>query len=69
MADRDRRCGGGTLALEAALEIAEALGIPIPEAYRDGVVVSYRRLLEQAALVIAAPLPDTPLDHQADFVP
>lgn len=60
--------------MDAALEIAEQLGLPIPEAYRDGVIANYRRLLEQAALVMAAPLSETPLtgtphDHQADFVP
>ena len=51
------------------LEIAEQLGIPVPEAYRDGVLANYRRLLEHAALVMAAPLPETPQDPQADFVP
>ena len=55
--------------MKEILEIAERLGIPVPEAYRDGVIVNYHRLLEQAALVMAAPLPDASQDHQADFVP
>ena len=55
--------------MDAVVEVAEQLGLPIPEACREGVVANYRRLLEQAALVMAAPLPETPQDHQADFVP
>jgi len=55
--------------MDAILEIAERLGIAVPEAYRDGVIVNYQRLLEQAAVVMAAPLPDTCQDDHADFVP
>lgn len=55
--------------MDAVLEIAEQLGLPIPEAYRDGVVANYRRLLEQAALVMAAPALDAVQDHQTEFIP
>ncbi len=55
--------------LAAIREIAERLGLPIPEAYRDGVIANYERLLQQAALVMAAPLSETSEDHRADFVP
>ena len=55
--------------LNAILEIAETLGFPVPEAYGEGVIANYERLLQQAALVMAAPLPETYEDHQADFVP
>jgi hypothetical protein len=51
------------------LEIAERLGLPVPEAYRDGVIANWERLLLQAALVMAAPLPDEQQDPQADFIP
>jgi len=50
-------------------ETAERLGIPVPEAYRETVLANYERLLQQAALVMAAPLPDAQQDHLADFVP
>ena len=43
--------------LDAILRIAAALAIPVDETYRDGVIVNYERLLQQAALVMAAPLP------------
>jgi 1-carboxybiuret hydrolase subunit AtzG-like len=46
--------------LDAILRIAAALGIPLDEAYRDGVITNYERLLQQAALVMAVPLPETP---------
>jgi hypothetical protein len=46
--------------LDAILRIAAALGIPVDEAYRDGVITNYERLLQQAALVMAVPLPETP---------
>ena len=52
-----------------ALKIAGMLGFPVPEAYREGVIVNYERLLQQAALVMAAPLPESPEDYLADFVP
>src|SRR5438445_290085 len=39
---------------DAILQIAETLGFPVPEAYRDGVIANYERLLQQAALVIGA---------------
>ena len=55
--------------MKEVLEIAKRLGIPVPKAYRDGVIANYQRLLEQAALVMAAPLPEASQDHQADFVP
>jgi hypothetical protein len=45
--------------LDAILRIAAALGIPVDEAYRDGVIANYERLLQQAALVMAVPLPET----------
>ena len=51
------------------LEIAERLGLPIPQAYREGVIANWERLLIQAALVMAAPVPDQQQDHQADFIP
>jgi hypothetical protein len=52
----------------AILEIAASLGIPVPEAYRDGVIANYERLLLQAALVMAFPLPETS-DSPAEFEP
>ena len=55
--------------LDAILKVAEMLGFPVPEAYRGGVIANYERLLQQAALVMAAPLPETHEDHQAEFVP
>ena len=55
--------------MEEIFEIAERLGLPVPAAYRDSVLANYQRLLDQAALVMAAPLPETSEDHQADFVP
>ena len=55
--------------MEGVLEIAERLGIPVPGAYREGVIANYERLLRQAALVMAAPLPEASEDHRADFVP
>jgi len=55
--------------LDAILEIAETLGFPVPESYRDGVIANCQRLLQQAALVMAAPLPETSENHRADFVP
>jgi hypothetical protein len=55
--------------LYAILEIAASLGIPVAEAYRGGVLENYERLLQQAALVMAAPLPDTGEDHHAEFEP
>jgi hypothetical protein len=50
------------------LAIAERLGFPIPEPYRAGVAEAYARLLEQAALVMAAELEGKP-DTGTDFVP
>ena len=55
--------------MDAVLEIAARLGTRIPEAYRDGVAANYERLLQQAALVMAAPVSEASQDHQADFVP
>jgi hypothetical protein len=55
--------------VEDILAIAERLGVAAPEAYREGVIANWERLLQQAALVMAAPLPKTPQDHQPDFVP
>ena len=46
--------------LDAILRIAAALGVPVDEAYRDGVIANYERLLQQAALVMSVPLPETP---------
>ena len=48
---------------------ANMLGIAVPEAYRDGVITNYERLLQQAALVMAAPLHGSTDDHLVDFVP
>lgn len=48
--------------LDAILRIATALGIPMDEAYRDSVIANYERLLQQAALVMAVPLPESPAD-------
>jgi hypothetical protein len=45
--------------LDAILRIAAALGVPVDEAYRDGMIANYDRLLQQAALVMAVPLPET----------
>ena len=47
--------------------IAERLGFPIPEAYRDSVAQAFARLLEQAALVMAAEVPGD--GGGTDFVP
>ena len=55
--------------MEDVLAIAERLGISVPEAYREGVIANWERLLQQAALVMAVPLPKTPQDHRPDFVP
>ena len=52
----------------AILEIATSLGIPVAEAYRNGVIASYERLLVQASLVMAFPLPETS-DSPAEFEP
>jgi hypothetical protein len=52
----------------AVLEIAAALGIPVAEAYRDSVIANYERLLQQAALVMAFPLPESS-DSPAEFEP
>ena len=52
----------------AILEIAALLGIPVAEAYRDGVIANYERLLQQAALVMAFPLPES-RDGPAEFEP
>ena len=54
--------------LDAFLEIAASLGIPLPEAYRDNVIANYERLLQEAALVMAFPLPESQ-DSPAEFVP
>jgi hypothetical protein len=54
--------------LSAILEIAASLGIPVPEAYRDGVIANYERLLQQALLVMAFPLPES-RDSPAEFDP
>ena len=54
--------------LDAILEVSALLGIPVAEAYRDGVVANYERLLEQAALVMAVATPDT-ADDLSDFEP
>jgi hypothetical protein len=53
---------------DAILEVATALGIPVDEAYRDSVIANYERLLQQAALVLAAPLPEA-LAGPAEFEP
>lgn len=55
--------------MDDIFEIAGRLGLPVPAAYRDSVLANYERLLVQAALVMAAPLPESSQDHQADFVP
>jgi hypothetical protein len=52
----------------AILEIATLLGIPVAEAYRDGVIENYKRLLAQASLVMAFPLPETSY-NQSEFEP
>jgi hypothetical protein len=52
----------------AILEIATSLGIPVAEAYRNGVIASYERLLVQASLVMAFPLPETS-DSPSEFEP
>ena len=46
--------------LDSILRIAAALGVPVDEIYRDGVIANYERLLQQAALVMAVPLPEAP---------
>lgn len=46
--------------LDAILKIAAVLAIPVDETYRDSVIANYQRLLQQAALVMAAPLPEAP---------
>ena len=50
------------------LEIAASLGIPVAKAYRDGVIANYERLLLQASLVMAFPLPETS-NSPAEFEP
>jgi hypothetical protein len=55
--------------LGAILQIADRLGFPVPEAYRAGVIANYERLMQQAALVMAAPLSEIHEDHRAEFVP
>jgi len=50
------------------LAIAERLGFPIPEPYRAGVAEAYARLLDQAALVMAAEIEGRP-ESATDFVP
>jgi hypothetical protein len=52
----------------AILETAASLRIPVAEAYRAGVIANYERLLAQASLVMALPLPDTG-DSRAEFEP
>lgn len=54
--------------LNAALEIAASLKIPVAEAYRDSVIVNYERLQQQAALVLAAPIPQS-IDGPMEFEP
>ncbi|MDB5397951.1 MAG: hypothetical protein JWM91_5457 [Rhodospirillales bacterium] len=54
--------------LDAILEVAALLRIPVAEAYREGVVANYERLLEQAALVMAVATPNT-VDDLSDFQP
>jgi hypothetical protein len=54
--------------LDAVLDIATALGIPIPDSYRESVIANFDRLLEQAALVMAAPLPNA-VDDGSEFEP
>jgi hypothetical protein len=49
-------------------ELASSLGIPVPEGYRAGVADALARLMEQAALVMSAPLSET-CDDATDFVP
>jgi len=53
---------------QAILEVAASLGIPVAEAYRDGVIANYERLLQQASLVMAFPLPETS-SSPAEFEP
>ena len=53
---------------QAILEVAASLGIPVAEAYRDGVIANYERLLQQASLVMTFPLPETS-DSPAEFEP
>ena len=50
------------------IAIAKRLGFPIPEPYRVGVTEAFARLLEQAALVMAAELEGKP-ESATDFVP
>jgi Protein of unknown function (DUF4089) len=50
------------------LAIAEHLGFPIPEPYRAGVTEAFARLLDQAALVMAAEVKGTS-ESATDFVP
>jgi hypothetical protein len=53
---------------DAVLGIAASLGIPVAEAYRDDVAANYERLLRQAALVMAYPLPES-RDSPQEFEP
>jgi hypothetical protein len=48
--------------------IAERLGFPVPAPYRAGVAEAFSRLLDQAALVMAAEVEGKP-DSTTDFVP
>ena len=56
------------LSLDDITALALRLGLPIPEAYRQGVADAFARLLEQAALVIAADTPGDP-GSGMNFVP
>ena len=49
-------------------ELAASLGIPVPEGYRAGVADALARLMEQAALVMSAPLSEAS-DDATGFVP
>ena len=46
-----------TLTTDDLAQIALRLGLPIPEAYRAGVLANFDRLLDQAQLVMALELP------------
>ena len=50
------------------LAIADRLGFPIPEPYRAGVAEAFTRLLDQAALVMAAEV-EGKHDSDTAFVP
>ena len=49
--------GGQTSAEQYVISTAQAIGLPIPDEYRQGVIENYGRILPLAQLVMDFPLP------------